>query len=119
METEKCYLCYSPFIQDGIGIGYAVKGDGRKICYACAGAEDEKRLLKDGKMIGYFDGTHFTNWPATLKIPVYYTRKSYHNFTGHDGRTDFWFDFKGLHFWGYQIGRYNEIAYVKRVKNKY
>lgn len=116
METEKCYLCNEPFVRSGIGTGYATKEDGRKICYSCAGAEDEKRLLEDGKLIGYFSNGYFTNWPATLKIPVPYTKKSYHNFAGRNGRTDFWFTFKGFSFWGKQIGNNNEIAYVRKIK---
>jgi hypothetical protein len=119
METEKCYLCDSPFIPTGCGTGYAIKGDGRKICYTCAGAEDRRRLLEDGKLVGYFNGKEFTNWPGTLKIPVRGIKVSDHNFAGRKGRTDFWFKLDGKCFWGKQIGQNNEIAYVRRVKNTF
>ena len=101
--------------------GYGVNEHGEKTCFKCIGKADKKELVKTGKLTGYFstgkDGRkYFTNWPGSLSIHVYYTRQSWHNFAGKNGRTDFWFLFEGQNYWGVQIGNNNQIARVKRVK---
>lgn len=123
MKTNICHVCGKEIISDGIGTGYGINKDNNKVCYSCCGLQDEKQLIENGSLCGYFhkdreDGRmYFTNWPGTLKIHVYYTKYSYHNFAGINGRVDFWFTYKNMNFWGYCISpKYNEIAHVKKSK---
>ena len=53
------------------------------------------------------------NWCSTFKIPVH-TYKSRHNFGG--TRYDFWFSIGEANFWGYQIGHFNQIAHIQKIK---
>ena len=101
--------------------GYGVDKDGNKVCYECCGKEDERYLIDNGKLQGYLTGQpgneYFANWPGSFKIPVLYSRKSYHNFAGRNGRTDFWLKYKGNNYHGINIGKDNEIATIRKTKN--
>lgn len=101
---------------NGFTTGYGVDRDGKKICFECCGKNDREQLEQTGKLSGYYTGGKFMNWPGTFSVHVYSYRKSWHNFAGRDGRTDFWFSLNGRNYHGVQIGHLNECATVRRVK---
>ena len=118
-----CFQCNKEIIREpnSISTGYGIDKEDHKICFACCGENDRKCLLETGKMYGYFskdkDGRwYFSNWPGSFKIHAYYTRSSWHNFAGRNGRTDFWCIFEGNHYWGVQIGHNNQCATLRKVK---
>lgn len=119
MSKEICYQCNKEIIREegSCGTGYGYDKDNNKICYACCGENDKQYLLEHGKLSGYFSNMHFTNWPGSFKIKAYYTRTSWHNFAGKNGRTDFWLNFEGNHYWGVQIGSNNQCATIRKIKN--
>ena len=107
-------------VSDGFSTGYGIDIAEKKICFECCGKRDAEDLIQKGGLVGYLvkegNNYYFTNWPATLKIRVLSFRKSWHNMTGKDGRTDFWFMFKNQSFHGVNIGHNSQVARVKRVK---
>lgn len=124
MSTFNCCKCQQekPVSTDG-GTGYAIHNEGGqvgKICYQCCGEIDKAHLLSTGKLTGYLvqerGRWRFTNWPASLVLTVQSFRKSWHNFAGHDGRTDFWLTFEGHTYHGVQIGHNSQLATIKKVK---
>jgi len=120
----ECTVCHQNKVHESnFSTGYATNDKGEKICFDCCGDADKNYLLEHGKLSGYFsknkDGKyHFTNWPGTFTLPVFYTRKSWHNFAGKDGRTDFWIKYNGAEYHGVQIGHNNECATIRKTKNK-
>lgn len=118
--------------------GYGIDEHGNKICFDCCGKNNYDMLENmpvGGKTTLYLTGEHeytpietpvngvcqvkrskwyVTNWPGTLKIKVYYTRKGRHNIAG--SRIDFWFCISGNHFHGVQYRENTEIAYIRRIK---
>jgi hypothetical protein len=120
MKTnEFCTICTKEIERDenSCSTGYGINNKGEKICFACCGEQDKKTLLESGKLSGYYSGGYFTNWPGTLKVKIYYSRDSWHNFAGRNGRTDFWFTLEGKRFHGVHIGHNNECANVRKVKS--
>ena len=115
---DTCSVCNKEIIRDpeSCGTGYGRDKDNNIICYACCGENDKKTLLETGKLSGYYSKLHFTNWPGSFKIKAYYSRSSWHNFAGKDGRTDFWLNFEGKHYHGVQIGHNNECATIRLLK---
>ena len=117
-----CSKCGQTKIHDSdFTTGYGVNDKGEKTCYACCGLEDAKYLADNGKLQGYYvkgedQKWYFTNWPGTLKLPVYYHKTSWHNFAGEDGRTDFWLKYNGNEYHGVQIGHNSQIATIKKIK---
>lgn len=97
------------------------------VCYTCCGKHDAERMQKDGRITlylskaapGEFSGAPWkvSNWPDSLRFPVWGVRKSYHNFAGRDGRVDFWFTAFGREWHGVQIGD-TQIARCRAVKGK-
>jgi len=124
MNTFICARCKKEKINESnITTGYGTGETGEKVCFECCGIEDANTLRETGKLTGYYcngeDGKYyFTNWPGTLKLPVYYSRQSWHNFAGKNGRTDFWLKFEGKEFHGVQIGHFSQIATIKQLKSK-
>jgi hypothetical protein len=109
--------------EDSCTAGYGTDKQGNKICFDCIGKQEREEMknAKPGQRFTMYltdkDGNKtVSNWPGTVKIPVYYSRKSWHNFTGKNGRTDVWFNFEGKHFWGYSIGDFTQIVHIKAVK---
>ncbi len=101
--------------------GYGRTGSGEIVCYDCCAKDDIAYLEANGKLSGYYvkgedNKYYFTNWPATLKIPVYYQKTSWHNFAGKNGRTDFWLTFEGKQYHGVQIGHNSQLATIKKIK---
>lgn len=99
--------------------GYGVDSEGHKHCYDCCAKNDRREMDTRGKYTLYLvkreDGYHVTNWPNSLDYKVIEWSKSRHNFGGF--RTDVWFrDYRGKKWHGYQIGDYNEVCHVKRLK---
>lgn len=123
MKTEFiCSHCGQNKVhEDSLTTGYATNDKGEKICFACCGEIDRKYLNDNGKLSGYFtesakDGDFFTNWPGTLKLRVTYKRKSWHNWTGKNGRTDFWIHTNDASYHGVQIGHNSQCATIRKVK---
>jgi len=130
----KCSICKKEIIADGIAAGYAIYLHGRKICYDCC-AEQEKQGMRDtGKAILYlneipiskedrerlgnrdFKCGEVTNWPATLKFPLYIIHKGRHNIAGI--RKDVYFTFENTEWHGVNYGYDNQILHCKRLKTK-
>jgi hypothetical protein len=125
MKTEfVCSCCKKTIVHESdFSTGYGVTDNGQKLCFDCCGEQDKNRLIETGKLPGYFtkdkDGRDiFTNWPGTFVLPVYFFRKSWHNFAGKNGRTDFWVKFNGNEYHGVQIGHNSQCATIKRTKTK-
>lgn len=122
----------SPF-----GTGYALDDAGARICYACCNVRDRAYMVEHGKHSGLYlvanpnyrapsvgmCGTggapyYVTNWPGTLRLPVYGVRYSFHNLAGRNGRRDFWFHGPDGFVWhGVNIGD-NDLARCRRTKEK-
>jgi hypothetical protein len=118
-KTFTCTQCktekHSP--KDSVGTGYGIDKDGNKVCYECCGENDSKHLceMKEGeRTVLYYSKGAVTNWPSTLRIPIYSTRTGKHNFAR--VRTDFWFDYKGHEFHGVVYGTQTEIAHIRKLK---
>ena len=97
--------------------GYGVDNSGFKVCFECCGKNDRLHLInmKQGeKVVFYFSKGQITNWPSTLKITPSHIRKGRHNFCG--TKTSFWFQLEGQKFYGYQIGDFNELAHIRKIK---
>jgi len=112
METI-CDCGHTVSYKGGVGTGYGIDNEGKKICYACCGEMDRKQLRETGKLSGYFTDAYFTNWPNTFQLPAFRIKKSFHNFCGYNGRTDFWVRFEENVYHGVSIGRNNELATIK------
>lgn len=128
-----CDQCNEVKIQDNrlhnsCGTGYAGNDKGDKICYDCCGVNDHNFIanMKLGdKFTGYLTYTrlpnetkyHFGNWCSTFKVPIYGVKRGqWPNPSAHVQRTDFWFDYNGMEFWGRCIGDM-ERATIVRIKN--
>ncbi len=101
--------------------GYGTDKDGNRSCYDCCALGDKKIMDETGKYTLYLvkrdDGRHVTNWPASLDYKVIDWNISNHNIAGRNGRIDVWFrDYQSKLWHGYQIGDYNDICHVKRIK---
>jgi hypothetical protein len=96
--------------------GYGRDNQNRIWCFDCCGKRDANEMKQNKKTVLYFHDGYVTNWPSTLKLKVQYTKESRHNFGGK--RIDFWFNFDGFIWHGYQIGQYNEIAHCKQTKQE-
>lgn len=76
-------------------------------------------MLKHGRGTLYLtikDGAwSASDWPGINRVPVLAQRRSFHNFTGKNGRTDVWFRLDGSEWHGINIGD-NQILRVKRNK---
>ena len=127
MEKVFCEQCGKECIPDGVGTGYGVKyKTKRKICYACCGINDYKRLenMKIGDKAVYYLNVYLSekkgeqacvsNWCGTMKFPIHYVRKGFHNLAY--VRRDVWFSYKGNKFHGTQYGNLSELCYIKRIK---
>lgn len=126
---DDCRFRY-PVNRDG-GTGYAIADGGRKICYGCCAEVDLARMRETGKATLYltmapdFDGpgnvppigypvASVSNWPGTLRYPVYRVRKGRHNMAG--VRYDFAFEVKGTPWVGVTYGDNTQIAHCRKVK---
>lgn len=117
------FLCSQCWTQKPVGTscgtGYGYNKENQIVCYECCGKIDESEMKANKKHFGYLvqrEGRYFfTNWPATLNIPVH-VRKSFHNFAGRDGRRDFWFTAYGKSWHGVNIGD-NECATIRALKH--
>lgn len=106
--------------ENSFSTGYGYNDKKEPICFYCCGELDKKQLRESGLLYGYIvkdqTGYKFCNWPNSFSVRVWNIRKSYHNFAGKDGRTDFWFEFEGKRYHGVNIGD-NECAKVKVLKH--
>jgi len=118
MNTFICSKCgkEKPVPNNG-GTGYASDEEGNKTCYDCCAIIDGEELANmpiGGKTIQYWNGKHITNWPGTLKIEPSYLRIGKHNIAG--TRTSIWFEYAGNKFYACQMGGFNQIARIRRIK---
>ena len=113
----------------GYGIRLDAKGREKMDCFACCAIRDRKDMIETGHATLYLTcpergtvnmlpqhGTRheLTNWPGTLRIPVYYIRKGRHNWAGR--RYDFRFRFEGQDWRGTQYGDNTQIAHCRRLR---
>lgn len=116
---------HEPSPHNEMTTGYGYDSEGHTFCYSCCAENDKKAMSESGKYVLYLvqDSAkdeyprrfRVTNWPGSLQYKVTGYRRSRHNWGGI--RTDFWFkDYQGKEWHGYQIGQWNQIAYVKRLK---
>lgn len=109
-EAGVGFLCSSCWqylpVQTGGGTGYARDSEDRLVCYRCCGLHDGERMKRGEPIVLYLSDREgwVTNWPGTLKAPIDYVKRSYHNFAGRDGRRDVWFRFAGRRWHGVCIG---------------
>lgn len=132
-ETFDCATCKQTFhcwIEGKFSGNYGMDKEGRKHCFDCCGKNDLADALATGKWIGYLtanlpDTPGFThpkyfasNWPGTLKVPVFHASQSRHNMGGR--KTHVWFKLPDDNFvwYGYQIGNNNQILHARRTKKK-
>ena len=99
--------------------GYGENAAGKKACYACCAAEDQKRMRETGRATLYLskgaDGKYTVgNWPGSLKLGVYGMTRGRHNIAR--VRYDFGFTFEGQPWRGTQYGDNTQIAHCRRVK---
>lgn len=119
-----CSVCGGHCKSNGFTVGYGFDITGARVCYACCADRDIARMIESGRHDGLYleenpkyraptvgmcgsGGAPYyvTNWPSTLKFAVYGVRKSWHNFAGHNGRRDCWFNGPDGHVWhGVSIG---------------
>lgn len=117
--TFTCSVCHLNLaLQTSGGTGYAISSEGKKVCYKCVGERDANELknAKPGdRFTHYISNGRVINWPGTLDIPVMFSRKSFHNMAGKNGRMDVWFNYEGKHFWGVNVGD-NDLLRIKAIK---
>jgi len=127
-------------VETRIGVGYAIAGETTKtelphrdkatwidtvgvtICYDCCAEIDRETMRRDGKHTGLYlrcrhpDGVplEVVNWPGSLRFKVQHYTVGNHNI-GHV-QHNVWFEFEGQKWWGRQVGTWNEICRVRRVK---
>ena len=125
METTKFICdCGHPESEHlDITRGYATNKDGKTICYECCAEMDREYLRKNGKLSGYFTTdecrkSQFSNWPGSFILYAKDVRKSWHNFAGKNGRTDFWVWFECKCYHGVQIGHNNQCATIRILKKQ-
>lgn len=109
-----------------IGTGYATLTDsGARICYTCCGKRDRAAMIETGRAVLYLTKSRegerapyvVTNWPGTLRFPVYGVRKGRHNIAR--TRTDAWFNGPDGQQWhAVQLGEFSEIARCRRTKER-
>lgn len=78
----------------------ALKKHGRGVLYLTRDKDDHYKVAT------WVDSNHVFPWRVS---------KSWHNFAGHNGRTDVWFNLDGSSWHGVNIGD-NQICRVKRCK---
>lgn len=118
-----CDQCGSKCVPTSITTGYGTTNDGRKICFACCGKNDLASLRETGNSqniplyLQKRDGRlSVTNWPGTLSLPVFFSRRSVTNW-GHE-RTDVWFLLDDRLWHGYHVGHGSDIVHCKRTKGR-
>lgn len=123
-----CSKCNKPIPEPEKGsctTGYGEDDKGRPVCYPCCAADDRKHMIEHGRITLYLtsaaDGKltkhSVSNWPGSLKFPVYHLRTGDHNMTGK--RYDAWFEGPDGHIWhGVQFGDMTQIIHCKRTKRK-
>lgn len=109
---------HAPTVTDGPGTGYGTDLHGKTFCYACAGERDKQNLRDSDRATLYVskDSTgqwQVTNWPGSLKIPIYRVKSGRHNIAR--TRLDTWFSFEGSAWHGVNIGD-NDILRCRKLK---
>lgn len=121
MKTKRFYKCQvcketKETKRDG-GTGFASTRDNHHVCYDCCAKIDRKKLINlkpKEKYYLYFSNGIVTNWPETLKINPVKVWSGRHNICGKVTYVYFWLN--GLSFIGKQLGNYNEILHVRKIK---
>lgn len=123
MEKLDCGHTLTPE-KHGIGTGYGVTNDGKRICYACCAERDRESMRDTGKAtlyliiraqhIGHAEA-EVTNWPGSLRFPIGYVRTGRHNMAGK--RYDVWFTGPdGAEWHGVTYGDNTQICHCSRNK---
>lgn len=128
-----CSVCQSEIKKEANtgAMGYATNDKNEKICYDCCGDDDERYMIKTGKMMLYLtaittaafsihnESTYkVTNWPNTLSFNCGTVRKGRHNIAG--TRYDVWFSGPDGHVWhGVQYGENTQVCHCKRTVERW
>lgn len=117
--SQCCTTIELPCSGEGGGTGYAVTRDDKAICYPCAGENERRDLLAEGKGYLYLTrddkGWKLTNWSGDFTIRLHAPpRKGAHNLAR--VRYDVWFGFGGADWHGVQIGDNTQVCRVKHLK---
>jgi hypothetical protein len=79
METTHCHDCGAAIAKpDTVGpTGYALDGDGRKICYPCSTRREREYMAGHDRFTGYLsaDGKTVQTWPGGIVGRVTYSRQ--------------------------------------------
>lgn len=105
--------------------GYGRDKHDNKVCYLCCADQDKKQMMDEGKITLYLTESksplqgmkpeYVSNWPGTLRFPVYHSRKGRHNFAR--TRTDVWFQGPdGNEWWGVLYGEHTQLIHCRRTK---
>ena len=122
-ERFYCSACTCEVNSPGAaGVGYAVKGNGHRVCYPCAGRADVREMMKHGVLRMYFTDregvAEVTNWPGSLRFRVHGKRTGRHNIAG--SRLTAWFVGPDNHEWyGIRYGRNTDLMTVRRTRRVY
>ena len=120
----KCALCdESKVHESSLTTGNGIDTDGRKLCFECCGKRDRRTMIEVGHsrnlplyLCGEKGKAEVTNWPGTLRFPVYFQRASRHNLAR--VRHDVWFVGPDRHVWhGVQYGNWSQVCHaVERTR---
>ena len=143
LKTFVCHECgETKPVQKFGGTGYCWDAENHKICYACCGKQDTKRMEAGERMCLYLSGSvkeggigmnrrtiihdrrrgetygaeqwYITNWPSTINIPVGVVNIGDHNIAR--VRYDVWFQYAGHNWHGVQYGDNTQIVHCRAVK---
>lgn len=133
METYICDCGHAESPHLDITRGFGTDRNGKTKCYTCCAEDDKQYLRENGQLTGYFVKKEtpnpfgspgsvsqyaFVNWPSSFVLPARWVKKSWHNFAGKNGRTDFWVWFEGKCYHGVQIGHFNQLATIRLLKKQ-
>ena len=131
MDHKVCSDCGATCVGSGINTGYATLRDtGAVICFECCGKRDRATMIETGhsknlplylRTVVQPGGTHgkseVTNWPGTLRFPVWGLTQGRHNMAR--TRTDIWFNGPDGRVWhGVQYGNFTQVVHCKRTRER-
>jgi len=115
MDLTKCDCGHAP-TPTTISPGYGIY-ENKTYCFPCCAENDRRAMESTGKATLYLVNSEVTNWPSSLRFPVFCSRTGKHNIAGK--RYDVWFqDRKGTTWYGVTYGGNTQICHCQRTKSK-